>query len=726
MKRTLLYIASFFFIGSISLGSCVDVEYEYDMENGFDDNASEVPSVTVDTLQGIDVSMYEQARIFPGLVDTLTDVRTDTTLLLDLSKPYVNNNTAGYFSFFSTDANYIETMPQPIYSTGLYAGAGELVTIRVPQEGNTWGLSVQVGMQTGNLGEGDSYLRQPVVFTRKALFPGENRVRFPLGGYIWIIRERVVTGPAECRLEFKNVYAAPDYIVNETDPAEWSRRMAATTVPWLDLRGKRVAISIDRARLNEFLNSDPDFARTLNDRLHAWDLYIEYLYATSGHNPDDNTLANRMPDFPIRFIFDVQLPDNAIMDYQNEQGMMLVKSTGFYQQLLSPDYVDYGVSDAIYTALQHRLEPRYDPYYYIWQSAVNLIPAYRLAEHTGMLYERADYRRNFRAALDYAAADSAKSIGHNEWKPADDDAEYESDKLRLLPLLQINKMGTLQSEEEWAFHNTLAAKVRADREYVNSETYYFRALCDHYRRNFTPFYDQWGIEVSDADRDYATQYDLPDREYWKIDPLDRSDMFAKVGTYDKSRFRYRHNRTQWEIWATEKNYKESNEDTEYDNERSFKIARLLLDGDLTTYWHSYLSKKDKKEEQDSPCELPYYLVIDMKEAQTIDGFFFGNGSHEYLSGFKVQYTTASGFELNDNSVQWQDLMAVSQDTYSALYNQRFYDLAAPVQTRYLRIVITDPNLLVPNAKKPEDVKAFETYHKNRRQSLAEFGTYYYK
>lgn len=726
MKKSLFYIVAVFLSCSILLEGCLDVAYEYDVENGFDDNTSDAPNVTVDTLQGIDVSMYEQARIFPGLVDTLVDVRTDTTIILDLSKPYIDNSTSGYAKSYSSGTGASETMPQPIYSTGLYAGAGELVTIRLPQEGNTWGLSVQIGMQTDNLGEGNSYLRQPVVFTRKALFPGENRVRFPLGGYIWIIREQAVTGPSDCSLEFKNVYAAPDYIVDKTDPAEWSRCITSTTVPWLDLRGEHIVISIDRTRLIEYLNSDPDFARTLNDRLHIWDLYMEYFYNVSGHNPDEEVLANRMPDFPTRFIFDVQLLDNAVMRSESEPGIMLTKSTSFYRQLLSPEYVDEGLSDAIYLAMHDRLNPTYDPFDNRWQSAVKLIPAYRIAEQTGRIYNRTDYQRNFRAALSYAAADSAKSIRRDDWIPMDDDAMYDDNQLCLLPFLQISKMGTLQDEKEWAFHSKLAADVRAERKYVYDESYYFRALCNHYQSNFTPFYDQWGIAVSDADRDYATQYELPDREYWKIDPLDRSDIFAKVETYDQSRFRYRHNRTQWEIFATDKTYQKTNEDTEYNNESSFKTANLLLDGNLATAWHSYLGKGDKNGQQDSPYELPYYLVIDMKEMQTIEGFFFGNGSNEYLSGFKVQYTTTTDFEPEDDSVQWQDLKSVSQTKADALYNLRFYDLDTPVQTRYLRIVITDPNVLSPNADKPEDVEALENYHKHRRQCFAEFGTYYYK
>ena len=49
--------------------------------------------MTVDTVQGIDVSMYDKARLFPGLVDTASEYRiADTVVYLDLSVNISNWN----------------------------------------------------------------------------------------------------------------------------------------------------------------------------------------------------------------------------------------------------------------------------------------------------------------------------------------------------------------------------------------------------------------------------------------------------------------------------------------------------------------------------------------------------------------------------------------------------------------------------------------------------------
>ena len=207
---------------------CEASDFEFD--SGWDDNAADSSHVTVDTVQGIDVSMYDKARLFPGLVDTASEYRiADTVVYLDLSRKYIQ-------------LEFMEKGPQSIYSSGLYAGAGELVTIYVPD--NVWGLTVQVGMHTEDLTNDNIGLREPIAYYRKALYPGKNTVRFSLGGYLWVLRDQDVKGDADVPLTFCNVYAAPDFVLGETDVREWERKVKATTVPWLELRGKNVAFSV--------------------------------------------------------------------------------------------------------------------------------------------------------------------------------------------------------------------------------------------------------------------------------------------------------------------------------------------------------------------------------------------------------------------------------------------------------------------------------------------------
>lgn len=171
MKYFMNKIAASFLWGTVMSASWVLAGCEasdFDFDDGWDVNRADSSAVTVDTIQGIDVSMYEKARLFPGLVDTLTEHRiADTLVELDLSRTYAGMEDLCLKRLSFADK---EEAPQPIYSTGLYAGTGELVTIYVPE--GVWGLTVQIGMQTEDLTNNNAGLREPIVYIQKALYPG--------------------------------------------------------------------------------------------------------------------------------------------------------------------------------------------------------------------------------------------------------------------------------------------------------------------------------------------------------------------------------------------------------------------------------------------------------------------------------------------------------------------------------------------------------------------------
>ena len=119
-KRSCVFILLFVLGTSVWLGGC-DTAYKYDITDGIDNNGASEPDITIDTEGGIDVSMYEKARIFPGLVDTAKEERINATIELDLNKQYIDSITLGvskvnvntecqlYFRFIVRDF-----MPEPV------------------------------------------------------------------------------------------------------------------------------------------------------------------------------------------------------------------------------------------------------------------------------------------------------------------------------------------------------------------------------------------------------------------------------------------------------------------------------------------------------------------------------------------------------------------------------------------------------------------------------------
>jgi len=715
--------------------------YDLDVPNGWDTNSYDSTSVDIDTTMSVDVSMYAKARIFPGLVDTVKEARVDVPVKFDFSKQYVSRREYG-FAYEYVTGGIKDKVPQPIYSTGVYAGAGELVIIEVPDNGFR-GLTVQIGQQSDKLSS--TYFREPIVYTRKTLQPGTNYVRFPLGGYIWIVRDANAIGPKELEITFRNVYRAADFIKGETDPQEWKERIMSTTVPWLELRSDRVVISIDLLRMQEAVSSDPSFAENLNTVLDRWDNVMEYFYNTLGLDVNAERLQDRLPNFPDRLIFDVQLANNYAMHDDNLQGEMLLKTSQLYDELTSWTNMKENRILSVLGGFTKRYSLNSTDSK--WKRAFENLAAYRNSERNYRDGDSPDFQdvtletstgngaleiaKYIRPLYMFAAADSVKNFS-NDCK-LEDGTKIPENNLRLAVLGQLAKYDMLKGLPEYSSLNGVFADMRKTLVKSTDDTYIFRALCDAYGENLAPLYEQWGFTLTESDREYAEQYPLPTKEMWNINPTNRDDVFAEVNDFDGAKYRFRYPRQtegeEWEAYATDATYKKDNEDIQDKKEANHHVADDLFDGNLSTYWGSYLEAYNSSlGGQLRKYELPYYIVVDMQKVLDLDGFYFANGWRHYVSKMKIQYTAEPEIDITDASVAWTDLITVTQQPYSNR-NEQFFDFPERVASRYLRIVIEDENLeaqQAPGWNWDEEAWALANrLYRFRYQSFAEFGTFHY-
>lgn len=185
--------------------------------------------------------------------------------------------------------------------------------------------------------------------------------------------------------------------------------------------------------------------------------------------------------------------------------------------------------------------------------------------------------------------------------------------------------------------------------------------------------------------------------------------------YEADGYRYRTDRRNWEAQAYDKSYRQNIYPGNTDGELTYGPARMF-DGKKNTVWQS-----DYSDEGNIP-ELPYYIVIDMKEKSSIDGFYIANGH----GGFRIQHlivqtTDHSDINISDSNVEWKDLVDLKEGTddfKAAWRNERFFEFPDGTQSvRYLRLVIPD----VSYVNEQEKNQAL-----GRRQALSEFGTFYYK
>lgn len=677
-----------------------DVAYKWDIESGYDEYVGDNANVSIDTTLAIDVSMYDRARIFPGLVDTLAERRiADTTITLDLSKNYLSPQVLGTLA-----------TPEPIYSTGLYAGAGELVIIDVGT--NMMGLSVQIGSHADDLTATGAMSREPIIYTTRALFPGRNYIRNGMGGYVWIKKQQNVRGSADFQLKFSNVYKAPDYVVDtDINPEQWAAEIRLTTVPWLELRGKRVAFSVSTARIVAKLDEDPNYARNMEEVLNMWDNALEkYYYAYYALTPGNSDLRFRSPEFPERVVLDVQLEGNVYMRW-NGQPLAALNTTFMMNDLTDKQSLQSGISTNIFTAFGNNYAMTRSFWWSQMQGAANVIPLYRFVEEgykNGNVDRIADVfigegqgiNDLFPLALEYAAADSSK------WFRSDPGTNFNA--FALLPIVQLANY----QDNDWAFYEHLNRQIK-QAPFQSGLTFFFPELCAYFGKNFAPFFDHWGIDLPDAARAQGYNYPLLDQTIWKYDPL-ASNPNANVGVYDGSNYRYRHNRTGWAVRAFDRDYN----DNEQADDQNGRID-VILDGYKSTRWHSWWRNTGAR-------PLPFYIVIDMKNKQDIDGVFYANGNKQYPPSHMIfQTTDEEGFDLQDNDIEWYQIGELRSEEdmgnysaadgfkpYSGLErhsrNEKYFDFIARKNIRYIRIVFPDLSL-----------------NNSALHTMGEFGTYYY-
>lgn len=713
-------------ISLVYVGGC-NTAYTYDIEDGIDDNSSDTSSITVNTEEGIDVSMYANARIFPGLVDTAREERVNATIVIDLNKIYVDSVTLG-----------IRNAPKSIYSTGLYAGAGEQIVINVEDDVN--GLSVIIGPHMEDLTTLEPYQRSPVVSLSKMLFPGKNVVKNPLGGLIWIEKSEGLKDAGTCRLNFESVYRSADYVRGETNVEEWRRKIAETTVPWLEIRGGHFAFTLPKDRV---LDNIEKIASQIEEVTAFWDETIaEFYYHYYGLTPGgDAEAGERAPDFPVRVVMDVLLLDNLYLRNGNE-AIITINSDYMLTELLDLSTIRSAGPIALTRALNSMFTYRdlKNPWPSRITSVESIITLYRMREKVlsdkslfgqiQMFPDEENLATLFPKALDYVTTETSKWYGNDSetlinW--------WETSTYKSFDLLSIVQLANYQNNN-WEFAramNMQAKKERViDNEGDNGVLYFFKALCDYFQQDFAPFYDQWGMNLPDVARAYASsekQYPLLDKEIWQYDPL-AADPAANVVPFDKSKYPRRHDRRDWEVKAFGKDYSEDNYIIDTDDETRYSPMNII-DGSKSSYWFSYFQStyiegtEDPEEYDYESAELPYYIVVKLDKATDIDGIFLTNGSERYfnMAGVKVEYIQNSADPYDEN-IAWQSLATFNGPSFDPeLKNERFFEVPKVTGVHALRLVIDQPNTIDFG----EGANSERVENEGRRFSLAEFGTFYY-
>lgn len=623
------------FVIVVLLVSCG--KYGYDFEDGHTAGDTEPSGIETDTtMYEADKSLYHRARIYPGLVGDNVPRIQDTTITFDLD----------YVRVTSQDIK-VNVTPPAIFSTGLYAPAGENIRVIVPE--GVIGLTMQIGVHMDNLSGKTPLRRDPLIYTRKELFPGVNYVKNLYGGTIWILPNQAIKNPVS--LQFAGAVRSPDFILGETDQEEWLRDVQNTQVPWIELRSKRATWSVPRSLIIRY----PQDVAQIEEGMKEWNrVYEEDYYKWMGLEEDTEDVRNRFPDLPERAVLDIQ----PSVGYGHSGNPFVGQMDRYWFKSL----VDPNLGDAWGTF--HEIGHNYQqPNTWSWNGlgeTTNNLFVFKTENRMGRsdLATHPALEEAFASALTYAANPGTKNFVTDE--------EIDDPFKRLTPFLQIfHRAEGVNGEEGWDFMPHVYRAAR-NTQYAfgldeAKRDFFYRELCKFTGRDWARFFSAWGIRISTlAKNEMRELYPPIETSIWTYDPWTHTggdDALPPKYDIDSGDFEY-----------------SSNTEVATNDGDGFAA---LNDGNYSTYWHTCWSGCEV------PTALPVTIDMDMQEVQAYKGVYYSNRPHSMVNKrIKV-------YRSNDGS-NWT-LLGDYTDLPGSQGQREEIEFDTIQNSRYIRFEFPDPN-----------------------------------
>ncbi|TKC09940.1 hypothetical protein FA048_06945 [Pedobacter polaris] len=484
-----------------SLTACK--KYGVEVPDGYDDASGNQNNVTVDTnMKNIDRSGYAKARLFPGLVDQAEPRVQNKEFTLDLN--FANQTAANL---------RIQVAPEPQFSTGYYAAPGELIKIIVPAGVN--GLSMQIGGHTDNLSGKSPLLRDPIIYSVKALYPGVNYMRNIYGGTIYIHASFAILQPV--KFVISGAVVSPDFILGVDTDADWVTKVKASNVPWLEFRAKRVIFLIPKDKvMATFSSSEPLTNPTAV--MTKWNEVFDLDYnAWMGLSDNSADLVDRSPQGPWRGVLDIQLTNGY-----GHSGFPFVgtNDSEWFKGFTSLK----GVTTSIgmwgsYHEFGHNCQ---QPNVWSWST---------LGETTNNLFNfkvanriKADYTKlhpSVTSGLPLAIAWATSAIGTRNFDNTADAVLGEDPFMRMTPFVQIFELygyGAMTKLYTEARH-----AQRFSINDIDKHDFVYEKFSEYCQVDLIPFFEAWGIVVSPLSQaKIGAKFPLLAKQIWTYNPLTKT------------------------------------------------------------------------------------------------------------------------------------------------------------------------------------------------------------
>lgn len=490
-------------------------KYGYNIPDGYPDNSGNLAEATLDTnMKLIDKTMYEKAKVFPGLVDMEETRVQNAKFTLDLN-----------FTDQTADNLRISVAPEPQFSTGYYAAPGELIKVEVPA--GIAGLTMQIGGHTDNLNGLYPLLRDPLIYNKQLLYPGVNFVRNLYGGTIYILANKSYPNPVEFTIT--NACVSPDFVLGKSNDAEWVARVKASRVPWLEMRAKRVIYLVPRDKvIKTFSSSEPLTNPT--EIMTRWNEIFDLDYnGWMGLSDNADDIRDRSPQGSWRAALDIQI---TLGSAHSGFPFMAQNTNYWFRTMTNVKILDLTELEGLWGNLHEHGHNCQQGSIWSWstlgETTNNLFSfknAHRLKTdpstgktlnlailHSGLI-------KLWPATLAWVKTLTPKNFDGND--PAINTFS------RLMPFVQFLE---IYGYDAMPYLYTSARHAeRLNGNDIAKHNFLYEKWSDYAKTDFLPFFDAWGIALSTAVKDkVAAKYPEMTDKSWEYDPLNRTGGTAKI------------------------------------------------------------------------------------------------------------------------------------------------------------------------------------------------------
>jgi len=217
------------------------------------------------------------------------------------------------------------------HSTGLYAAAGEPVTVELPPGAEKLGLKLRIGTTTCDISRHDEWRRAPKVDEEVPLKTNVVTVSSPFGGLLYVVvPDKVDSAEHAIEVTLRNACRAVWFKEGRDTLTAWRTSIRTCPAPWAELESDKVILTVPSSVVRSL--DDPSALLALWDKVADQDARLAAL-------PPGRRSAERFcSDVQVcagwmHAGYPIMIPDVTAKDLVNLDALITKGDWGFFHEL---------------------------------------------------------------------------------------------------------------------------------------------------------------------------------------------------------------------------------------------------------------------------------------------------------------------------------------------------------------------------------------------------------